>query len=783
MAKLKVIIAVIVVIFLVAMLGSGLYLTVVLSHIKAPPSTTVTHVRLNTSLSAYVSYQNALDYNSSTLILPYSLVSYSASNISKVYFNATLLKSPFPVKVYILNATSDCVNCAGISLFYGDVNSSLKEYGLGSMYPNVTIINMSSVASIENDSILIIPTGLLPSVMLGNYSNTTLIGYLLGKGTSIIYIGQSFSRVILPDGIIVPNSNVPYYMVTGGSSVTHRPDFYFNSSTFSFTIGNNFGSATYVNALNGSIVAFSNYLDSWNNVSDAADDMAKAISLGFWLPRYSYGISNISINPSKHDFGAEGIIMNQPKPINYTPQNMRGLLSGNLRVVLYTNSSYLPGKTYYYLSSFPSYGYNGSISMPGLIIPNVAEYITMEVFTHSATPIGIQPHLTIYNINMSTVSSIPLPYISASGNFTFVKYMKLLEGPGRYIITLDSFSNQQYAAALFDIPNVSIREIAANYTHNIYRFYITAAGVPLSGISYNVTLNGNYRSNGTINNGTLLYALPSTVGIQYGKLKYNFSMLSTHLIYSTSNPAPVIHIGVRDISLIVVIIVVLLMVTMVRAPNRDEFYIDVPRLPKQQKTAISLKAQDVVNTFTKLNIFYHWRYMPLSKAEIKVAIANNIRYNGIPVTLTEANIEVVLDQLVGAGLLVTAGDLYAPKEWIAQSGHDIEYLAIFKKLRLYCVTHAYVFTDLDSAENADTSILVHGEKRNIIIYAPTSKFKSVTITANSKTYLVFLDENKMQDFKDLLYSKSDPAAEELKLYISAGYIKLVSVDDIDYAFE
>ncbi len=777
MAKLKIVVIIIVLAFIIAMLGMAFYVSIQFSHVKITPP--VPPVHLSTSLSAYVSYQDVLDYNNALDIMPYALISYDAANISSLRFNATLLSEPFPSRIYVLNSTQDCVNCGNMSDLVPYLHSYLAAYGLNSLFPNITEINNSAIPNVSRNSILIVPNGLMPSVFFQTYKgNSTLMHYLLGQGTSIIYIGQSFSQVVLPDGVIIPNSRIPGYLLEGPAPIYTGNVFYFNAPTFGFSFGNNFASASYVNYLNGSVVAFSNYPDIWKNTSDIAHDIAKSISIGFWLPRYAYGTENVSMNSSVRNIASEGIFLNDPK-INYSSSNIHNMMSGILRTVVYTNRTYDTGvgEKYYYVESKPSYMYNGTISLQNSITPGTPAYITMEVFTDSSVPISIQPHLSIYNSNMSRVNTISLPLLSAVGNYTFVKYLKPVLAPGDYIISLKSFSDNLYASALFNVPGINITAPYLNYTADAYTFRVASAGLPVSGVNYSISLNGKYTVNGTLTNGTVFYALPKGTPEQFGTLNYTFSMLSTKFSYVASNPAPVIRITGKEIALAIVIIIVLVMVTMIRAPNRDEFYIDVQHLPSQKKTEITLKPLEVLATFSKLNMYYHWKYMPLSKAEVKLAIASNVRSNGIPVNLTMSNIEVLLDQLVSHGDLVTIGDLYAPKEWIQQGGHDIEYLAVFKLLRLYMVTNAYVFTDLDASPSSDMAVVVHGIKNNIVIYAPSSKFKNIPVYANSKTYIAFLNDDALEDFKDKLYSTSGAGAEQLKLYISSGYVKLVSMEN------
>ncbi len=778
MANFKKLVIIIAAIFIIAMAASSLYIAIEFSHIKITP--TPPPVVLPTSLSAYVSYQALLDSNESQFIVPYAELSYSASNLTELYINVSLLKSKFPAKVYMLNASqSGCVNCGDFQAFEDVVQSDLALYGLTPEVGNLTIINESSIPAISNNSILIIPNGLMPQAMLGNYgpSNITLVHYLLDKGTSIIYIGQAFSRVVLQNGVIVPNSRIPSYMFTT-SPAPSNSIFAFDNPTFSFSNGHSYGDISYVNAYNGSIVAFSNYLNSWPSPSLASEDMAKALASAFWLPRYAHGFETIALNASSPKSGSAGIAMPSPK-INYTVPNVAALETGWLYAEIYTNSSYgNSGKSIYrYISEPSSYISNGTVSLPSAVMLGSQQSITMQIYTHSSVPIQIQPHLSVYTENMVKVSTIPLSSIAAAGNFTFVKLIKSSFAPGSYIIQLKSFSDGLYASALFGVPPVNVTEKYSNYTSNSFGFYISSAGEPLTGVGYTMTLNGKYPSNGTLTNGTILYSLPTGTGEQFGKLNFTAKILSQKFFYVASNPAPVIKITSKDIALMVVVVLMLLMVTMVRAPNRDDFFIDVPHMPKQQRTFITLNPQDVMQVFQKLNTYYHWRYMPLSISEFKLAIASNIRYNGIPVNLTPSNVEVLLDQLIANGLVISADDLYAPKSWIDESKHDIEYLAVFKKLRLYMVTHAYVFTDLDTSQNADMNVVVGGERHNVVIYAPSSKFKNIPVSANSKTFIAFMNDDRLEDFKDRLYSISDAGAEQLKLYISAGYVKLISMEN------
>jgi hypothetical protein len=185
----------------------------------------------------------------------------------------------------------------------------------------------------------------------------------------------------------------------------------------------------------------------------------------------------------------------------------------------------------------------------------------------------------------------------------------------------------------------------------------------------------------------------------------------------------------------------------------------------------------VLSAFDRLNLHYRWKYMPLSSAELRIAISNNIRYNSMPVNLTHSNVEAMLNRLEAENCVVGADGMYAPKAWITQSNHDITYLATFKKLRLYLVTHSYLFTDMDTSSIADIVATMRSERKYIIIYSKAMRFKNVPVYHDSTTYLAFLNSEKLDDFKDRLSASMTGDAEKLKVYISTGVIVLMDADN------
>ena len=748
---------------------------------------TILHIG-NPAVNATLLSQDLLTYGNSSSLLPYSLFSYSARNASSVAVNVTVFRSIPPSGVFVLNTSDECFGCGSTPEIIGSLAAGLMRYGIIKNQSGISVAQLSSVSYLPNDSVVIILSGLLPAALLTPGSgNLTPMQVMMNKGISVIYTGQDFSRALLPGSIVIPTSNIniPRFMLTTGVQSNSTKGFFFNRSTFAFAGGGRLGGITYTNALNGSIIAFSNEPSAWPSYADVGIDIASAIQRLFWLPKYSTGYSSINTTSLQNVSGRIGVIRTG---INITRDNtvynaMSASNRGYARVVVSANSTVNSNSAYQYLSFSPKSSLNGTISIVSSIVPNQQIPVVMTIFTHSASPLQIQPHLSVYTLGMDSVTTIPLPFFTASGNFTFVKYLNFYLAPGRYILELRSFTDSQYAATYLNVSPMAITLESSNFSSGTFIFSVESEGQRLSDISYNISLNKLYTSSGILNNGTLRYSLPSGTPVIYGALNFSIGMLSKRFNTTAYNAPNVITVNKQYVELAIVSIVVILMVVLVRAPNRDEFYIDIPSLPEQKKTDIKLKEKEVLLAFDRLNTHYHWRYMPLSSAELKIAISSNIRYNNMPVNLTYSNVESIINQLVASGSVVGADELYAPKAWIKQSGHDIEYLVTFKKLRLYLVTHAYMFTDMDTSSVADIVATLHNERKYIIIDSKGMKFSNIPIYAGSKTCIAFMNSDRLEEFKNRLYKSMTRESETLKVYLSSGVISLVDADNPSEAMD
>lgn len=183
-------------------------------------------VTLVPSISASIVQENLLFSSQGTSLIPYVLVHYNVRNASELFINSSLYKGPLPSRIYILNSSNDCVFCGNATEVEALLPEYLQGYGLLNNPYKISTVNTSTVSAIQNNSILIIMDGLMPQQLVQNSSGTSILTELLNKGTSVIYIGQSFNNLILPGAITVPNTKVAPYLQT--TPISRNSTFYSN---------------------------------------------------------------------------------------------------------------------------------------------------------------------------------------------------------------------------------------------------------------------------------------------------------------------------------------------------------------------------------------------------------------------------------------------------------------------------------------------------------------------------------------------------------------------------
>jgi hypothetical protein len=774
MAKIKKVYIIIIVILLILgifLYGLSLY---VHSQLKAPSTSSIAYGK--PVFNASVISSLVLSYNKDTALVPYALIDYSSSNVISANFTFNVYGENPLSNIYFVESPSMCYDCFD----YNDVENGLRyylsRYGLLE-YEKFNTVNLNNINSIPKNSTVIIATGLLPATMMPNSGypyNESLLSLLM-NGDTVIYVGDNFSRSIGTGSIIFQTnpstmSLLNSYNLYEGNGFSNYSEFYLNRPTFS--LANRYYSISYAKSLNGTLVAFANLPTSaWSNASAMARDISLALYDRFWLSELAYGTYNL-MNPGNS--GSFGLLALQ-KYITYQNGSSIDNAYPFISIAAYNYTNYtiksLPFKIYFSV--------NGTLSMPSTIAETQTIPMLISMNINSSQKQLVIPHIDLYNQNMSYTASIPIGFFNTSTGINIIKYQSFALPSGYYIAVLKDFYNRPYAESLFDLAGININPISLDFKNGTFVFSITSMGLPITNSTYSISLNNGYNTTGFTRNGTIIYKLPKGSVTNYGQQTFEINMFKTSYTYSTSYIKEVLHIPVYYIEFAIVIIVIVILNLVLKAPTRDEYYIDVPNFPPSKKVHVTVQKEDILSLFGKINLHYHWHYMPLTAEEIKSGIGTNIRYNNMPVSITLQNVRIILTQLVNSGDLLNAGSYYAPKKWIEESGYGIDYLTTFRKLRDYCVTAGLLFTDLGAADNADIVLTKNGIQAYLIIYSESGKMKNILIDEEARKYIVFLDEESRLKFIEGLHEAYGEEAQALRIGLANDYIRIIDSDHLD----
>ncbi|MGA3020782.1 MAG: hypothetical protein ABSD68_02435 [Candidatus Micrarchaeales archaeon] len=726
------------------------------------------------SLLASLKENAVFYYNNSHSLIVYSLLSYNLTNATNASISLNVYaKNPFQ-RIYLVNVSSFCLSCFDENILRGALQSYLSQYDLLRNGSSFNYIPLADVAAIPPGSIVIIPSGMLPASML-NKDNSSIFN-LLGEGDTVVYVGLNFNKSIGPGGLIFVNSpavmsnlyqngldTIPISNFIGTPTSGPRANLSFNKPTFAFTGGRIYENVSYINSGNGTMIAFSNYAkSSWVSAIGMANDIAKAINARFWIQTLGNFQGNLTLSPKPS--GDIGIFANTS--IKASINNTYSLIT--------ISAKNKKGSSVLELSWKNFFKTKGLLGIPSPLGESYNIPILIQVNNSNSS---INFHLDIYNRNMSYVGAIPIGFVSSA--FGIVKYFAFTFPSGYYVISLRDFNENDYASSFFYLANTTITPTLLDFHNGTFAFSVYSNGFAVTNTTSTVMINGAYETQERINSGVLIYTLPQGTIIGYGNENFHFRMFNMNYTVEEMYEPHYINIPSIYIEFAVAIIVVVLLNLVLKPPNRDDYYIDVPEFPPSVKEKIKVHTSAVLGVFDKVNYYYHWKYMPLTVDEIKIGIGNNIRVNNLPISITMQNTNLLLFTLLEEGDVENSLTYYAPKTWVESSGHDIEYLTIFRKLRDYCVQHAMLFTDLNASSSADMIITKNTKQTSIFIYTATSAMKKMTLSNESRVAIVFLNEETMKAFLDKLYASFGKEAEILKLGVEYNYVRLLDTDHLD----
>ncbi len=773
------IIAVLIIIFLSVII---LYVDNLISTLKP---VYVENGTISTNISLFKS--GIADYNYSGELSAYAYLNYTIKNATDAKMLLLVYQKNPIMKIYLVNPLNSCYDCFNTGALEANLSTDLSNYGLIFNSSSFQVVNIFNTSTISPDSIVILPTGLLPAEILpytGFSSGAEIKNMiqLLNESDTIIYVGQNSTRLIENGQILIANNytssalNNEGFQTNSFSKKINTPGYLFNLPTFMLSNGTSIGSISYINfgnnTRNGTVVAFSNYPKvGWQTSGNLASDISTAIYQRFWLKQLAYGSTNISQAPSPNSLSGRTLIFTLKKDI---PFNSGAALNINssFKLLLINSSN---GYKYQNLEYPLHITYNNSAD---LSLPPVLGYGDQVPIGVSINQLSTNKAFSVisYNKTFKSVYSFPLNFFNTT--YSIVKYGSFDVPTGQYYIGyLVDINNVSHGSVLFYVPYLNVTTLYSNFKNGTFIFNISSNNQELSDIPYSININGQYQTQGMLKNGTINYTLPKGTTLNYGYQYLNLSLININYVipeYYQSPPGiPSIYIEFGIAAFLILIMNIVL-----RPPNSEDYYIDIPEMPPIKKERVTVKSDKIISLFDSVNFKYKWKYMPLTPEEIKLSISSSIRENNMPISITLQNTKKILNQLNIEGKLSTTSEYYMPYEWSKSSSHDIEYLVIFRKLRDLFVSHAIPFTDLDLAPEADMVATLRDKNINLYIFSSISGVRKINIKSNNNI-IVFLDRETRLSFKDKLNNTYTKDMNDIRLVIYSNYVRLADIENPD----
>lgn len=706
----------------------------------------------------------------------------SAANVS-----AKMYRSEIPTDVYLLDYI--CDSCGTISDFKAALEQQLKADGIIPSESTLVSKKFNQLEQLDTKAIIIIPTGRIPSLLFDANSSANL-NRLMERGCVVIYIGGDFAQWMARSGVVEavpPNALSPYSLMQISSEVGRAdPPYTFEGG--SYRLGGN--SSTYKSAIsvqtiaNGYFVAFPNALDQgWNsrgggNGTAAAKDVARFISEVGWqypvadgnrsLRADTGGVINATdtliISPTDRNSGYLRLYMNISGPNNstsnasapktWTTREYRDLRIGNTITGRLVN---------------PNFQVNGSImDMKLELHENFSEPREIELFI-----------VTTKDGEVLSQQSLGPP-VSFVTDYTTEKHYAVNLTGGEYILRITDVSGKTYAHSLLHVPLV-IAELSGkpNWAAPAIAFSLTSDGRPVEDMEVAISMdNGPRAVLKTDRSGKFTYSPADKPGYGDHVFRINstgrsFTVKASYVRQTTFFDDPM------NQGILVATILVLVVGLALRRAEPAKYFIDVPDFPPQQKERIPISRFALINLMEGIDREYRWKWMPLTAQEIKAGVRKRLNYQGKPILVSDYNLEKLLGQLIGSGEATRALGLYGLASWEKQSGKSAQYLAMFRMLRNFLISHAVLFTDVGQRQECDILMNYRGESIYIHIYEGDETVKRALLSAKKgKNFIVFESREQLQGFVRQLGPAATRLAVALKMEMGSRQVMLAHVESL-----
>ena len=203
--KLILVIAIVAVIFIGIML---FYLSATVNVISQGFRQQKTNLNVTILPTLGISLRGYAFSNNAKYVDGYALINYSFVNASNANITLAEYTKPPEPSIYLINIENYCYKCFfNEQALYSQITADLKAHDILRNSSMFNYININDVRQIPENSIVIIPSGLLPLPLTpSTASNNFTILNMLSRGDSIIYIGNNFTESVTFGGIAVINN-------------------------------------------------------------------------------------------------------------------------------------------------------------------------------------------------------------------------------------------------------------------------------------------------------------------------------------------------------------------------------------------------------------------------------------------------------------------------------------------------------------------------------------------------------------------------------------------------
>ncbi len=762
-------------------LTSLLLLLLFILSINVRPPTPV-----NSSVELNVLDSGVVDYGSSSKVV-YLLTQVNGKDITNVDINVSLYDSELPRDIYLLDYSSPgfsgCTECEGLPDFRKSLETTFKTYGLIDINSTLNQIKINQLDRLTHRSILIVPTGKIPAQLVGLESGPDLKDFM-SRGFVVIFLGRDLDEAFYRNGSVVriPNDNLSSY----GIYYQSRPDLYtcegYRLQNPNFVISNHMVacSMSYVKNGEGYFFVLPRSIDiGWSgNGSAAGEDVGRLVYSVEWKDPLTKGNLRIPAQRINESNSNTSMIFLSPHPSD----------SGWARI--YINATTLNGTS---LLSVTDRRINnpvrGKMIHKPQAVGNDNILIDFEFSENYPTSRDVNISVAVYQ-DMKFIERQPASTIKIQNEYTFTSTFLVNLSVGNYTLrALDDYGHI-YAQSFLSIPPISLA-MKPDWIDEPQIFYFTLS-VPKDPLSATSESEGlPYRTAYvTANNtpGVNLFPPLSNISDAGGKFsvspsqpltfgfytfKVNISRQTLNISATYKKPASWLDNPVNIVIIIATVIIAIVAVAL-RKPEKPVYTIDVPDFPPLEKVVVPISKFSILSLFDSVNKEYKWSFMPLSPQELKNEMRKKITYKGVPILITDYNLDKILEELIKSGDVAKALNFYGLKTWENKSGRDMRYLALFRLLRNFFINNAIPFTDLNQRKDCDMLASVKGEGLYTHIYTDeTTLKKALGLTEVGKNFIVFESRKELEEVLKKLDLSYSPLAVILKSEIGTGVIQLV----------